>query len=141
MAGEKSLRKGALVTERTSDEKQSGEKTIRRRRRTEKETQEKSTREKKITLQRDYKETYKGHVTRHDSLSKTILQGTLEGGRRVVGRGNAEWTTSKCGHPCPCQNCSQGRPAEKTGRRSLLNRPSSSPPPTDYLIGQRTELN
>ena len=23
-----------------------------------------------------------GHVTRHDSLSKTILQGTLEGGRR-----------------------------------------------------------
>ena len=25
-----------------------------------------------------------GHVTRHDSLSRTILQGTLEGGRRCV---------------------------------------------------------
>ena len=24
-----------------------------------------------------------GHVTRHDSLSKTILQGTLEGGRCI----------------------------------------------------------
>ena len=34
-----------------------------------------------------------GHVTRHDSLSKTILQGTLEGGRRVVGIGNARSTT------------------------------------------------
>ena len=79
MAGEKSLRKGALVTVRTSNEKQSGEKTIRRRRRTEKETQEKSTREKKITLQRDYKETYKGHVTHHNSLFKPIFQGHLGG--------------------------------------------------------------
>ena len=34
----------------------------------------------------------------------------------VVGRGNVRWTTSKSGHPCPCQNCSQGPPAEKTGR-------------------------
>ena len=41
----------------------------------------------------------------------------------------------------PTQICSQWLPAEKTGRRSLLNRPSSSPPPTDHLIGQRTELN
>ena len=36
------------------------------------------------------------HVTRHDSLSTTILQGTLEGGRRH-GR------QRKC-YPCPCQN-------------------------------------
>ena len=34
-------------------------------------------------------------------------------GDAVVGRGNAEWTTPKSGHPCPCQNCSQGPPAEK----------------------------
>ena len=30
----------------------------------------------------------------------------------VVTRGNAGWTTSKSGHPCPCQNHSQGPPAE-----------------------------
>ena len=28
----------------------------------------------------------------------------------VVSRGNAGWTTSKSGHPWPCQNCSQGPP-------------------------------
>ena len=32
-----------------------------------------------------------GHTTRHDSLSKTILQGTLEGGRRR-GRQRKSWT-------------------------------------------------
>ena len=42
----------------------------------------------------------------------------------VVGRGNVGWTTSKSGHTCPCQNCSHGPSAEKTGRGSLLNRPS-----------------
>ena len=26
-------------------------------------------------------------------------------GDDVVGRGRAGWTTSKSGHPCPCQNC------------------------------------
>ena len=41
-----------------------------------------------------------GHVARRNSLSKTILQGSLEGGR-----GNAGWTTLKREHPCPCQNC------------------------------------
>ena len=50
----------------------------------------------------------------------------------MVSRGNAWWTTSKSGHPCPCQNCSQGPPAEKTGRGSLLNCPSCFPDdPTD----------
>ena len=48
-------------------------------------------------------------------------------GHAVVGRGNAGWTTSKSGHPCPCKSCSQGPPAEKTGRGSLLNRPSRPP--------------
>ena len=49
-------------------------------------------------------------------------------GDAVTGRGNAGWIASKGGHPCPCQNCSQRPPAEKTGRGSLLNRPSSPPP-------------
>ena len=35
-----------------------------------------------------------GHVTRHDSLSKTILPGTLEGGRRV-GRQRKCWMDIK----------------------------------------------
>ena len=59
-------------------------------------------------------------------------------GGAVVDRGNAGWTTSKNGHICPCQSCSQRPPAEKTGRRSLLNRPSCS---SDDPIGQGIELN
>ena len=78
-----------------------------------------------------------GHVTRHDSLFKTILQGILEGGQRRDRTGNAGWI-SKSGHLCPCQNCSQWPPVEKIGRGSLLNRPLC--PPED-LIGQGTELN
>ena len=56
----------------------------------------------------------------------------------MVRRENAGRTTSKSGHLCPCQNFSQGPPAEETGRGSLLNRPSSPP---DDPIGQGTELN
>ena len=63
-------------------------------------------------------------ITCHESLSKTVLQGTLQGGLDIVSRGNAGWTTSKSGHSCPCRNCSQGPPVEKTERGSLLNRPS-----------------
>ena len=59
-------------------------------------------------------------------------------GDAVVGRENAGLTISKNGHPCSCQNCPQRPPAEKTGRGSLLNRPSY--PPND-IIGQGTELN
>ena len=51
-----------------------------------------------------------GHVTCHDSLSKTILHGTV--GDAVVGRGNAGWTTSKSGHSCPYQGLLQKRPVE-----------------------------
>ena len=40
------------------------------------------------------------YVMHHDSLSKTILQGTLEVGDAVVGRGGTEWMVSKSGHPC-----------------------------------------
>ena len=59
-------------------------------------------------------------------------------GNTVIGRGNAGWTTSKSEHPCNCQNCSQGRSAEKTGRGSVLNHLSC--PPNDP-VGQGTELN
>ena len=59
-------------------------------------------------------------------------------GDAVVGRANAVWTTSKCGHPCPCQNCPQRPSAEKTGQAFLLNLP---PCPSDNPIGQGTELN
>ena len=58
-------------------------------------------------------------------------------GYAVVGRGNAGWTSSKSGYPCPFQNCSQWPPAEKSGRGSLLNRPSRPP---DDPIGRETEL-
>ena len=77
-------------------------------------------------------------VTRHSRLSRTILRGTLEGRRYRVSRGNAGLTTSKSGHPFPCQNCSQWPPAEKTGGGTLLNCPSC---PSDDPIGQGTELN
>ena len=41
----------------------------------------------------------------------------LKMGDSVVGRGNARWTTSKSGHPCPCLNCLLWPPAEKTGNK------------------------
>ena len=72
------------------------------------------------------------------SLSKTIHQGILEGGwhcgqqRKCWMDNIKEWTF------LPCQNCSQGPPAGKTGRGSLLNRRSC--PPNDP-ISQGTELN
>ena len=59
-------------------------------------------------------------------------------GDAVVGGGNAGYTTSKSRHPSPCQSCSQGPPAENTGRGSLLDRP---PCPHDDPIGHGTELN
>ena len=69
-----------------------------------------------------------GHITRHDNLCKTILQGTLEGGR-PRDRQMKCWM-SKSGHPCPCQNCSHGPPAEKriSVESSLISprRPSRS---------------
>ena len=60
-------------------------------------------------------------------------------GDALVGRGHARWTTSKSGHLCPCQDCSQQPPAEKTGRGSLLNRlPCPHPSPTFQSV---KELN
>ena len=92
-----------------------------------------------------------GNVTHHYSLSKAILQGTLGAGRCC------DWQTKcwmahgwqrKCWmdnikerkylNTCPCQNCSQGPPVEKTGRGFLLNRPLC---PHDDPFVQGTELN
>ena len=58
------------------------------------------------------------HFICHDSLS---FRAPWRVGNAMVGRGNAGWTTSNSGHPCPCQNCSWWPPAGKTGRKSLLN--------------------
>ena len=58
---------------------------------------------------------------RHDSLSKPSFTTPGRRGNAIVGRGNDRWTTSKNGYPCPCQNCSQGPLAVKTGRGSLVN--------------------
>ena len=45
------------------------------------------------------------YFTRHDSVSKTIFQGSSEGGQRR-GRQRRCWMDrSKSGGPCPYQNC------------------------------------
>ena len=36
---------------------------------------------------------------------KSSFRALWKVGDSVVGTGNAGWTTSKSGHPCPCQNC------------------------------------
>ena len=54
----------------------------------------------------------------------------------LVDKENAGWTALNGGHFCPCQNCPKW-PVEKTGRGSLLNRPSCPP---DDPIGQGAEL-
>ena len=70
----------------------------------------------------------------HSLSPKPSFRGHLGG----VGRGNAGWTIWKTGHPCPRQKCSRWPSAEKTGRRSQLNRPSFPP---EERFGVRTELN
>ena len=79
-----------------------------------------------------------GHVTRHDSLSKTIPQGTLEDGRRRGQKRKCwmddikEWTS------LPMPNLLTRAFCRKDWKRSLLNRTSCPP---DDPIGQGTELN
>ena len=63
-----------------------------------------------------------GHVTYHNSLSKTIHQAPSR-----VGRGNAGWTAPKNWCLCPCQNYWWRPPAEKTARGCPLNHPSCLP--------------
>ena len=87
--------------------------------------------------------------TRHAMTAsrKLSLKAPWRVGDAMVSSGNAGWTTPKSGHPCPCQNCSQGPPAEKTGRGSLLDHPpcppndpiwSTSPPPASW--GRRVKM-
>ena len=73
-------------------------------------------------------------------MSQQPLKKHVRAPWRVGSWGNAEWTTSKSGHPCPCQSCPQEPPAEKTGIKSLLNR-LSCPPMTQSIKGPNwTEL-
>ena len=58
---------------------------------------------------------------------KLSFRASWKVGDAVVGKGNAGWTTSKSGQPCPCQNCSHGPPAEKNGGGSVLIRPLRPP--------------
>ena len=77
------------------------------------------------------------HVTCHDSLSKTILQGTLEGGRfhgwhRKCWMNNIkEWTY------LPMPELLAEASCRKDWRGSLLNHPTCPP---DDPTGQGTEL-
>ena len=59
-------------------------------------------------------------------------------GNTLVSRGNAGWIMQNSGHTCPCQNCSQRPPLEKTGSGSLLNH--SSCPQMTHLSRDWTEL-
>ena len=77
-----------------------------------------------------------GHITRTMASPESFFRAPWRVSVAVVGRGNAVRTTSKNGHPCPCQNCLQG--PRLTGRGSLLSRPSVPP---DDPVGQGTELN
>ena len=81
-----------------------------------------------VHLNGNMKNSYDSGKSRATTASpKPSFRAPWEVGNAVVGWENAGWTTSKSGHPCLCQNCSQGLPAEKTGRGSLLNHPSCPP--------------
>ena len=95
-----------------------------------------------FVVQRKEELAWFGRVKRHDSLSKIPSFRTLwKLDDAVVGRGNAGWTQSKSGLPCPWQICSQGPPVEKTGRGSLLDRPSSPLPPPSSTTQSVKGLN
>ena len=73
---------------------------------------------------------------RHNSLSKATFHGTSEGGQRL-GRQRKGWMDEVkewMSSPMP----RDGLPQKKTGRGSLMNRPSCPP---DDPSGQRTGLN
>ena len=118
-------------------------------------------RERLLAIVKRWNLAWFGHVTCHDSLSKTILQGTLEGGRpgrqrkcwmdnvkewtslkrvgnAVVGRGNAGWTTAKSGHPYPCQTCLLRMASCRKDRKRISAESSLTSP--DDPVGQGAEL-
>ena len=73
-------------------------------------------------------------VTRHDRLSKSILQGTLEGGRRRGRQRKCRMDNIKEWTPLPMPELlTKASCRKKTWRGSLLNRPSC---PTDDPPGQ-----
>ena len=85
-----------------------------------------------------------GHITRHDSLFKTILQGTLEGGRRCGWQrkcwmeNNKEWTSLPMPELLTRASC-------RKDWRGISAELSLMPPPLplttpDDPIGQETEL-
>ena len=80
-----------------------------------------------------------GHVTRHDSLSKTILQGTFaECATPWSAEGMLDGQHQRVDVTTHARTVRKGLPQKKTGRGSLLKRPSCPP---DDPIGQGTELN
>ena len=84
-----------------------------------------------------------GHVTRRNSLSKTILQGTLEDGRRRGPQRRCwmdniqEWTYVPMPELLTRGSCRKG--CKRISAESSIM-PPSAPPPDDQ-IGQGTELN
>ncbi|HIB84989.1 MAG TPA: hypothetical protein EYO59_10465 [Chromatiaceae bacterium] len=95
--------------------------------------------ERLLTTVKRWKLAWLGHLTSHDSLSKTILQGTLEGvDDAVVGRRNAGRTTSKSWTYLPMLELLTRASCRKDWKRISVE--SSLVFPNDP-IGQRTELN
>ena len=80
-----------------------------------------------------------GHVTRHDSLSKTILQGTLEGGQRR-GRQRKSWMDIKEWTSLPVSELLTRASCRKDWKRIPAESSLMSPPP-DEPIGQEAKLN
>ena len=86
-----------------------------------------------------------GHVTHHDSLFKTILQGTFGGGRRCGRQRKCwmdnikQWTSLPMSEQLTRASC-----RKEWTRISAESSPLMSPPPPphpDRPIGQGTELN
>ena len=72
-----------------------------------------------------------------------VLSLTMEGLIMVTAVSVSVYSWGQIKQQAACHNCSQGPPAEKTGRGSLLNHPSSPHPhPTPHdPIRQGTELS
>ena len=78
------------------------------------------------------------HGTRHDSLSKTILHGTLKAGDAVVGRGNAGWKNIKEWTSLPMPEMLTMASCRSDWKRISAE---STVIFSDDPIGQGTELN
>ena len=84
------------------------------------------------------------HVLFHDSLSKTILQGTLEGGQCCAWQSKCWMYNIKEWRSLPVTELLTRVSCRKPGRGSLLNHLSCippPPPPPSNPVGKGTELN